>query len=67
MIRRFLGYLIPARAFMDVPLREVDCGEGCQLADEDLFIVVETKAFIRNAELHISTKKKISVSTLLYL
>lgn len=59
LIRRFLGYLIPARAILDVPLREVNYGEGHQLADEDLFIGAETKAFIRNAELPVSSKKKI--------
>ncbi len=66
LIRRFLGYLIPARAILDVPLREVNYGEGHQLEDEDLFIGAETKAFIRNAELLVSSKNKnISVSILL--
>ncbi|KAJ8381111.1 hypothetical protein SKAU_G00018890 [Synaphobranchus kaupii] len=59
LIRQFLGYLIPARAIMDVPLREVEYGEGHQLVDEDLFIGAKTKAFIINAELPVSSKKKI--------
>ncbi|CAL8317282.1 unnamed protein product [Arctogadus glacialis] len=54
---RFLGDRIPARAILDVPLRdedygedhpgcalrEEDYGEGHQVADEDLFVVAETE------------------------
>ncbi|MEQ2169811.1 hypothetical protein GOODEAATRI_029008, partial [Goodea atripinnis] len=34
LIKRILGFLIPARAFVGVPLKEVEYGEGHQLADE---------------------------------
>lgn len=44
---------------MGVPLREVEYGEGHQLADEDLFIGADTKAFIRHADLNGQAKKKI--------
>ena len=43
---------------MDVPLKEVNFGEGHQLADEDLFIGADTKEFIRAAEFRVSTKNK---------
>ncbi|MEQ2194439.1 hypothetical protein XENOCAPTIV_029374 [Xenoophorus captivus] len=43
LIKRILGFLIPARAIMGVPLKEVENGEGHQLADEELFIGAETK------------------------
>ncbi|XP_033028453.1 uncharacterized protein LOC117060345 [Lacerta agilis] len=59
LIRRILGYLVPARAIVGVPLREVEYGEGHQLADEDLFIGAGTKAFMRSIELPVSVKKKI--------
>ncbi|RXN02294.1 AC9 transposase [Labeo rohita] len=42
-----------------VPLREVEYGDGHQLADEDLFIGADTKAFMRSAELPVSAEKKI--------
>lgn len=38
LIKRILGYFIPAREIVGVPLREVEYGNGRQLADEDLFI-----------------------------
>ncbi|XP_034536243.1 uncharacterized protein LOC117810492 [Notolabrus celidotus] len=59
LIRRILGYLIPAKAMVGVPLREVEYGEGHQLADEELFIGADTKAFMRSEELPVSAKKKI--------
>ncbi len=59
LIKRILGYLIPARAIVGVPLREVEYGDGHQLADEDLFIGADTKAFMRSAELPVSAEKKI--------
>ncbi|XP_034965228.1 uncharacterized protein LOC118082233 isoform X2 [Zootoca vivipara] len=59
LIRRILGYLVPARAIVGVPLREVEYGEGHQLADEDLFIGKDTKAFMRSTELPVSAEKKI--------
>ncbi|XP_048861340.1 uncharacterized protein LOC125728385 [Brienomyrus brachyistius] len=59
LIKRILGYLIPARAIVGVPLREVEYGDGHQLADEDLFIGADTKAFTRSAELPVSAEKKI--------
>ncbi|MEQ2227180.1 hypothetical protein ILYODFUR_035119 [Ilyodon furcidens] len=34
LIKRILGFLIPARAIVGVPLKEVEYGEGHQLADE---------------------------------
>lgn len=54
-----MGELIPARAILDVPLREVNYGEGHQLEDEDLFIGAESKVFIINPELPVSSKKKV--------
>ncbi|XP_031149471.1 uncharacterized protein LOC116045763 [Sander lucioperca] len=59
LMKRILGYLIPTRAIVGVPLREVEYGDGHQLADEDLFIVADTKAFMRSAELPVSAEKKI--------
>ncbi|KAL0978021.1 hypothetical protein UPYG_G00164880 [Umbra pygmaea] len=59
LIKRILGYLIPARAIVGVPLREVEYGDGHQLADEDLFIGADTKAFMRSAELPVSAEKTI--------
>ncbi|CAM4276972.1 unnamed protein product [Leuciscus chuanchicus] len=53
-----LGCLVPAKAIMDVPFKEVNFGEEHQLADEDLFIGGDTKAFIRTAEFPVPTKKK---------
>ena len=41
LMKRILGYLIPARAIVGVPLREVEYGDGHQLADEDLFMITE--------------------------
>lgn len=58
LIKRMLGCLVPAKAIMDVPLEEVNFGEGHQLADEDLFIGGDTKAFIRTAEFPVPTKNK---------
>lgn len=58
-MKRILGYLIPARAIVGVPLREVEYGDGHQLADEDLFIGADTKTFMRSAELPVSAEKKI--------
>ncbi|XP_054601663.1 uncharacterized protein [Nothobranchius furzeri] len=59
LIRRILGYLIPARAIVGIPLREVEYGQGLQLADEELFIGADTKAFMKSVELPMSTEKKI--------
>ncbi|XP_060125518.1 uncharacterized protein LOC118081198 [Zootoca vivipara] len=59
LIKKILGFLIPARTMMDVPLREVNYGEGHQLPDEDLFIGADTKAFMRSTELPVSAEKKI--------
>ncbi|CAM4735805.1 unnamed protein product [Leuciscus chuanchicus] len=59
LMKRIMGYLIPARAIVAVPLREVEYGDGHQLADEDLFIGADTKAFMRSAELPVSAEKKI--------
>lgn len=59
LIRRILGFLIPARAMVGKPLREVEYGEGHQLADEELFIGADTKAFMKSAELPLSAEKKI--------
>ncbi|XP_059397935.1 uncharacterized protein LOC132130252 [Carassius carassius] len=59
LIKRILSYLIPARAIMGVPLREVEFGEEHQLADEDLFIGADAKTFMRSAELPVSAEKKI--------
>ncbi|XP_070408565.1 uncharacterized protein [Nothobranchius furzeri] len=59
LIRRILGYLIPARAIVGIPLREVEYGQGHQLADEELFIGADTKAFMKSVELPMSTEKKI--------
>ncbi|KAK5873254.1 hypothetical protein PBY51_018312 [Eleginops maclovinus] len=59
LLKRILGYLIPVRAIVGVPLREVENGDGHQLADEDLFIGADTKAFMRSAELPVSAEKKI--------
>ncbi|XP_047226593.1 uncharacterized protein LOC124871367 [Girardinichthys multiradiatus] len=59
LIKRILGFLIPARAIMGVPLKEVEYGEGHQLADEELFIGAETKAFMARKELPVSAEKKI--------
>lgn len=59
LIRRILGYLIPARAIMGVPLREVEYGQGHQLADEELFMGADTKAFMKSTELPVSAEKKI--------
>ncbi|KAA0722775.1 hypothetical protein E1301_Tti022107 [Triplophysa tibetana] len=59
LMKRFLGYLIPARAIVAVPLREVEYGDGHQLADEDLFIGADTKTFMRSGELPVSAEKKI--------
>ncbi|XP_059367570.1 uncharacterized protein LOC132106005 [Carassius carassius] len=59
LIKRILSYLIPARAIMGVPLREVEYGEGHQLADEDLFIGADANTFMRSAELPVSAEKKI--------
>ena len=56
-MKRILGYLIPARAIVGVPLREVEYGDGHQLADEDLFIGADKKAFMRSAELPVSAEK----------
>lgn len=58
LIKRMLGCLVPAKAIMDVPLEEVNFGEGHQLADEVLFIGGDTKAFIRTAEFPVPTKNK---------
>uniref|UniRef100_A0A1A8J949 DNA (Cytosine-5-)-methyltransferase 3 beta n=1 Tax=Nothobranchius kuhntae TaxID=321403 RepID=A0A1A8J949_NOTKU len=59
LIRRILGYLIPARAIVGIPLREVEYGQGHQLADEELFIGADTKAFMKSVELPMSTEKNI--------
>nr|XP_054588381.1 uncharacterized protein LOC129153197 [Nothobranchius furzeri] len=59
LIRRILGYLMPARAIVGIPLREVEYGQGHQLADEELFIGADTKAFMKSVELPMSTEKKI--------
>nr|XP_055075693.1 uncharacterized protein LOC129455070 isoform X2 [Misgurnus anguillicaudatus] len=59
LMKRILGYLIPARAIVGVPLREVEYGEGHQLADEDLFIGADTKTFMKSAEFPVSAEKKI--------
>lgn len=59
LIRRILGCLIPARAIVGVPLREVEYGQGHQLADEELFIGADTKAFMKSTELPVSAEKKI--------
>ncbi|MEQ2219528.1 hypothetical protein XENOCAPTIV_019241, partial [Xenoophorus captivus] len=58
LIKRILGFLVPARAIMGVPLKEVEYGEGHQLADEELFIGPETKAFMARKELPVSAEKK---------
>jgi len=58
LIKRLLGCLVPAKEIMDVPLKEVNFGEGHQLADEDLFIGGDTKAFIRTAEFPVPTRNK---------
>ncbi|XP_060125482.1 uncharacterized protein LOC118081165 isoform X3 [Zootoca vivipara] len=59
LIKKILGFLIPARAIVGVPLREVKYGEGHQLPDEDLFIGANTKAFMRSTELPMTAEKKI--------
>ncbi|KAL6476210.1 hypothetical protein MHYP_G00147090 [Metynnis hypsauchen] len=59
LIKRILGCLIPARAIVGGPLREVEYGEGHQLADEELFIGADTKAFMKSTALPVSAEKKI--------
>lgn len=59
LIRRILGCLVPARVIMGVPLKEVEYGQGHQLADEELFIGANTKAFMKSTELPVSAEKKI--------
>ncbi|KAK5599796.1 hypothetical protein CRENBAI_015612 [Crenichthys baileyi] len=59
LIKRILGFLIPTRDIVGVPLKEVEYGEGHQLAEEELFIEAETKAFMARTELPVSAEKKI--------
>ncbi|MED6237163.1 hypothetical protein ATANTOWER_019952 [Ataeniobius toweri] len=59
LIKRILEFRIPARAIVGVPLKEVEYREGHQLADEELFIGVEQKAFMARTELPVSAEKKI--------
>lgn len=59
LIRRFMGYLVPARSIVDTPLRKVDYGKANQLDDEDLFIASEAKEFIKNADLRPATERRI--------
>ncbi|XP_060124937.1 uncharacterized protein LOC118080162 isoform X1 [Zootoca vivipara] len=58
LIKKILGFLVPARTMVGVPLREVKYG-GHQLADEDLFIGEDTRAFMRSTELPVSAENKI--------
>lgn len=51
LVERFLGYLVPAMAIMDIPLKEIQYGKENQLADEDLFTGTATKELIRNEDL----------------
>ncbi|XP_047206297.1 uncharacterized protein LOC124858342 [Girardinichthys multiradiatus] len=50
---------VPHTSIVGVPLKEVEYGEGHQLADEELFIGAETKAFMARKELPVSAEKKI--------
>lgn len=59
LIKRYLGYLVPAESMVDVPITEVNYSEGHQLADVDLFIGAQTKHFIHSAEFTMPTKHKI--------
>ncbi|MEQ2206617.1 hypothetical protein XENOCAPTIV_000659, partial [Xenoophorus captivus] len=59
LIKRILGFLIPARAIVGVPLKEVEYREGHQLADEELFIGAQQKAFMARTELPVSAENKI--------
>lgn len=58
LIKRYLGYLVPAQRIVDVPIYEVNYSED-QLADTDVFIGAQTKQYIRNADFNTSTKQKI--------
>lgn len=58
LVKRFLGYLVPARAIMDIPLKEIQYGKENQLADEDLFNGTVTKGFIRNEDLTPTTERR---------
>lgn len=58
LMKRYLGYLVPARSIVDVPISHVNYRDGHQLPDVDLFFIAQTKQFIRNAELIIPTQRK---------
>lgn len=59
LIRRFLGYFVPARSIMDIPLKEVDYGWENHLADEDFVIGAETTEFIRKEDFPPAIKKRL--------
>lgn len=51
LVKRYLGYIVPARLIVDIPISEVSYGHEHQLANEDLFIGAEARAFLENEEL----------------
>lgn len=54
-----MGYFVPARSIVDIPLKEVDYGWENQLVDEDLFIGAETTEFNRKEDFPPAIKKRI--------
>ncbi|CAL8291763.1 unnamed protein product [Gadus morhua 'NCC'] len=59
LVKRYLGYILPARAIANIPVREVSLGQEHQLKNEDLFIGAEARAFLEKEELPSVTMTKI--------
>ena len=59
LVKRYLGYILPARAIANIPVREVSLGQEHQLKNEDLFIGAEARAFLEKEELPWVTMTKI--------
>ena len=59
LVKRYLGYILPARSIVNIPVREVSLSQEHQLTNEDLFIGAEARAFLEKEELPSITMTKI--------
>jgi hypothetical protein len=50
LVKRYLGYIVPARLIVDTPVSEVSYRQEHQLTNEDLFIEAEARAFLEKEE-----------------
>lgn len=51
LVKRYMGYILPATMIVDIPVKEVSLRQEHQLANTDLFIGAEIRAFLEHQEL----------------